>query len=343
MTQFIPRSRTIAAALVVFSGCAISLCALSRETPPTHIGVAVGGSSNLPSARLTITSDDSGAPLVQLGGAALVRCTWVSWLSDWRFVSPRVSTAEARTDGMRVAVDVSEMALHVQSEATLRSNGATFDYDAVAQRPTDSVIGMGVACELAGDAHALGGATFALEDAAQGPRAIIHTGRGDVVLRFVGFAGVAREQYSGAIRALIVKDRVTTERRRASIEVSLPSDGRSVPPRLSLFDRADPMTWPGTVQSPDDVGIDLSSLNEKPAGLHGRVRAVGENLVFADGTKTRFWGTNVQAYALFNGTDAAIRATLAALRKRGISARRLIKSLLPASTSCASIITTPVG
>ncbi len=50
------------------------------------------------------------------------------------------------------------------------------------------------------------------------------------------------------------------------------------------------------------VPIDLSFLNEKPAGLRGPVRAEGADLVFADGTPIRFWGANVQAYALF-GTE----------------------------------------
>ena len=51
-------------------------------------------------------------------------------------------------------------------------------------------------------------------------------------------------------------------------------------------------------------GVDLSFLNHRPAGLHGQVRAQGEALVFADGTPARFWGINLQAYALF-ATDPA--------------------------------------
>lgn len=46
--------------------------------------------------------------------------------------------------------------------------------------------------------------------------------------------------------------------------------------------------------------IDLSFLNEKPAGLRGPVRAKGADLVFADGTPVRFWGANVQAQALLH-------------------------------------------
>lgn len=47
--------------------------------------------------------------------------------------------------------------------------------------------------------------------------------------------------------------------------------------------------------------VDLSFLNadDKPAGQHGFVQAKGDELVFQDGTKARFWGTNISAYALF--------------------------------------------
>ena len=45
--------------------------------------------------------------------------------------------------------------------------------------------------------------------------------------------------------------------------------------------------------------VDLSHLNEKPAGARGFVRAVGDRLVFEDGSFARFWGGNLAAYALF--------------------------------------------
>jgi hypothetical protein len=50
--------------------------------------------------------------------------------------------------------------------------------------------------------------------------------------------------------------------------------------------------------------VDLSFLNaaEKPAGKRGFLRAQGEDFVFADGTKARFWGTNITAFALFQTT-----------------------------------------
>ena len=71
--------------------------------------------------------------------------------------------------------------------------------------------------------------------------------------------------------------------------------------------------WPVGAQTSErlrfsaaQVPVDLSFLNEKPAGLRGPVRAEGADLVFEDGTPIRFWGANVQAYAIFSTEPAQI-------------------------------------
>ncbi|MBW2395970.1 MAG: glycosyl hydrolase family 5, partial [Deltaproteobacteria bacterium] len=52
--------------------------------------------------------------------------------------------------------------------------------------------------------------------------------------------------------------------------------------------------------------VDLSFMNESPAGSHGFLHADGDRLVFEDGTPARFWGLNIQASALFRTKDSAI-------------------------------------
>lgn len=51
----------------------------------------------------------------------------------------------------------------------------------------------------------------------------------------------------------------------------------------------------------DKMPIDISHVfaNEKPAGKHGFLKTKGEDFVFEDGTKVRFWGTNMNAAANF--------------------------------------------
>ena len=47
---------------------------------------------------------------------------------------------------------------------------------------------------------------------------------------------------------------------------------------------------------PDRMPLDLSFLfaDERPAGKHGFLHADGRYFVFEDGTRVRFWGTNLK-------------------------------------------------
>ena len=54
----------------------------------------------------------------------------------------------------------------------------------------------------------------------------------------------------------------------------------------------------------DTSPVDLSFLNEKPAGKHGFVKVKGDGFVFEDGTPARFWAGNLAASALFSDKEA---------------------------------------
>ena len=64
-------------------------------------------------------------------------------------------------------------------------------------------------------------------------------------------------------------------------------------------DWTDTSDWFPFVLSYDDSPIDLSFLNEKPAGKHGFLTVKGDEFVFEDGTPVRFWGTCFSASANF--------------------------------------------
>ncbi len=57
----------------------------------------------------------------------------------------------------------------------------------------------------------------------------------------------------------------------------------------------------------DDVPIDISFVfeNEKPAGKHGFIKTNGRDLEFEDGTKVKFWGTNLNGAGCFPEHDYA--------------------------------------
>lgn len=70
----------------------------------------------------------------------------------------------------------------------------------------------------------------------------------------------------------------------------------------------------------DDVPIDISFIfkNECPAGKHGFLKTKGRDLVFEDGTKATFWGTNFNGAGCFPEHDYA-EVLAARLEKIGIN------------------------
>lgn len=83
--------------------------------------------------------------------------------------------------------------------------------------------------------------------------------------------------------------------------------------------------WPLNTQSWQTTAVDLSFLNDhhKPAGQHGHVKAVGEDLFFENGEPARFWGTNVSAYALFITDDPNIQQQAKRLARLGFNLVRI--------------------
>ena len=91
---------------------------------------------------------------------------------------------------------------------------------------------------------------------------------------------------------------IAVGRLEQSMTISLPEGGRAVPPLREQY-AADTKGWFTGALDPHAAFVDLSYLNDKPAGRHGFLQAKGSELVFADGTPARLWGFSVQAYTLF--------------------------------------------
>lgn len=59
--------------------------------------------------------------------------------------------------------------------------------------------------------------------------------------------------------------------------------------------------------------------NHKPAGRHGFLQVRGEDLVFEDGTPAKFWGVNIQAYALLKSSKKSIELHSHRLARLGVN------------------------
>ena len=68
--------------------------------------------------------------------------------------------------------------------------------------------------------------------------------------------------------------------------------------------------------------IDVSYLLDAPAGKHGKIKTHGDGFVFEDGTKAKFWGTNLIGKACFPDKEEAEKIALT-LSQNGINMVRM--------------------
>jgi hypothetical protein len=114
-------------------------------------------------------------------------------------------------------------------------------------------------------------------------------------MRFISIAPLALFGLVG-----VLPEAVTQTRARGKSETQ-PAEGASAPAAEQRYGPKETARWFRNALTWDGSPIDLSFLNasDRPAGSHGVLKAVGDRIVFADGTAARFWGNNVAAYALF--------------------------------------------
>jgi hypothetical protein len=127
------------------------------------------------------------------------------------------------------------------------------------------------------------------------------------------------------VRAFFYKNTIKPGRQNFKATLSISGDVVLGPTTTERFGLTDPKSWPDDTVDIKTSPVDLSFLNaaEKPAGKRGFVKASGEQLMFADNTPARFWGTNITAYALFRTPDDAIKQQAKRLSALGFNLVRL--------------------
>ncbi len=102
------------------------------------------------------------------------------------------------------------------------------------------------------------------------------------------------------LRAFFFDGPIVIGKQRYKMVFSMSKDMTIRPTISERFGVDDASLWPVNNLDWQTSPVDLSFLNvaEKPAGRHGFVKAAGESLVFEDGARARFWGTNITAAAV---------------------------------------------
>ena len=127
------------------------------------------------------------------------------------------------------------------------------------------------------------------------------------------------------IRAYFYSGAIAQGRLRHSLTLTASEDIRFVANAAERFGGTAPERWPLDTTDWRTLPIDLSFLNqnERPAGRRGFLKVAGERLVHGDGTPARFWGTNVNAWALFDTPRDGVREQARRLAALGFNLVRI--------------------
>ncbi|MBL8328766.1 MAG: hypothetical protein JNJ71_07925 [Rubrivivax sp.] len=271
--------------------------------------------------------DQTGLPQLNKGGGPGMNAQWAFWGANWawadftpvlRNTAPLQYTLEGRSGALDTRLNA-----QIQRTTPQQLSGS-FTWEAASQRSPAIGGGWSVRFDLANHAAEMGEPELLPQN--QGwvwgkPGGTRVEVRFEPALASIHFERGNRNE----IRAFFYNGSVAAGRLSHTLTVKVSGSVAIVPNAAERFGGGSPASWPLDSTDWRSAPIDLSFLNaaDKPAGKRGFVRADGERLVFGDGTTARFWGTNVNAWALFETPRDAVRQQARRLAALGFNLVRI--------------------
>lgn len=295
----------IAALAVVLSG--LSGAAAAQNARPT---LANGWSVNV--------NDDSSFDVLYRR-APVLSSEYVFWRKGWRWATPRI-TVKRTPEGITFKGDVRRLGLSLNGTITnAPANVLVYDIMIDASRDLSDVVGGGFQFnfelespafdQVPGNPRLQGrnrtwsweaeNATVSLEFDKAIPELRLERGR------------------PNELRAMLVGKTLERGKHHFKMTLTLPEQGVLNPSLEEMYGPADFKTWYSDVLVMHDSPVDLRFLNHRPAGSKGFVKAQGDHFVFEDGTRARFWGTNLAAHAIFTQDKNIIKQQARRIAKLG--------------------------
>jgi hypothetical protein len=245
----------------------------------------------------------NGLPSVSLSGSTALSSDFVFWGKNWVWADMATDFKVVEPFEYRVAGKNQTLNFDLTVRVTKPSSRQlVWQFDLDARSTTLDVNGGGISFQF--DLPNLG-SSLGEPELLPGNRGWTwgRTGGRRVEMRFdPPMATVYFERgVKSEIRAFFYQGEVPQGRRRYTATLDVSGDIAIGPTTAERFGLEDHTKWPTDILDWRTAPVDLSFLNapERPAGKRGFLTAVGDRLVFDDGTPARFWGTNLTAYALF--------------------------------------------
>ncbi len=282
--------------------------------------------SAAPSWSLSVKEKD-GLPIATAGGVSALTTSNIYWGENWHWAGLNSKLLVKGPFHYEITGSNKRLGFDLLGTATKTSKGQmVWDFEFDAKRDRNGVIGGGLVFKF--DLKRFGrkmGEPEILPD-----RAGWRWGRGNSPKLEMRFDPPVKALYfergrKKELRAFFYKDQVKKGKSHYKITLTASPEISLTPTTTERFGLADIKKWPKASLDWRRSPVDLSFLNdpEKPAGKHGFLKAVGDKLIFEDGTQARFWGTNLSAYTLFHTPKSEIKLQAKRLSALGFNLVRL--------------------
>ncbi|MBI2297441.1 MAG: cellulase family glycosylhydrolase [Armatimonadetes bacterium] len=297
--------RALLLPLLLAAGCVAQL-------PP------VGGLGSATGAEWELTVRPDATPELRWGQSPVLTLGWVTWGANWAWQGTDVQLGPPANGVRPVEVRVPGLGYRLDGRLTSDGRQLIYRFDIDVQKPQAGI--MGTCLEL----HPKLSPGHDPELLPDNGGWRWDTGHGTVSLTFEpGCANAYFERGNKSVaRLFLLAGDVPAGKRALTMTLSLPAGTVALASAAERYGDSDPAAWPADAMLPDRSPVDLSFLNDAPAGKHGFVQPRGDDLAFADGTPARFWGGNLAAYALFVG-NAEIDAHARRIAQLGYNLMRI--------------------
>lgn len=272
-------------------------------------------------------SEKDGLPVLGHDGARLLSADYQFWGKDWNWAGQKTRIKTKGPLHYSTSAHNKKLDFRLRSEIQkVDSNKLVWEYALNAKSQKADVIGGGISFKLnlSDPKNNLG--MPALLPQNRGFTWGNKQGKGievrfDPPLKSIYFERSKKSR----IRAFFYSGEVPQGELRHSMTVTLFGDIEIRQTQSERFGTTESSKWPQDRISWQSFPVDLSFLNagEKPAGKRGFVKARNEDLVFEDGTRARFWGTNITAATLFKTSKSNVKKQASRLSKLGFNLVRL--------------------
>ena len=279
-------------------------------------------------AQCEISVDEkSGLFTIRSQSLDLVSTSFAFWGKKWKWAGTKTNIKINGSNNYNLETKVPLLDLAMKAEITAKAeNQMSWQYELNSTTHKNGVIG--------------GGITFKINDKSFDHTADVkllankkgwvlnnHTECGPIKVQFdkpvkhIYFERGNRHE----IRAWFYTNNIKPETNYIRMTVTLPAHGKIAPTLSEKLGQGPDKNWHKDIIHWAYSPVDLSFLNkpEIPAGKHGFMKTKGENLIFEDGTKAKFWGINITAYTLFKTSPSEIKRHARRLSKLGFNLVRI--------------------